>query len=71
MSLIIMYICICNAITENQIRSAAESGRATCMQTLGIELGVGVQCGSCRCAARCILEEIGAPPRSRTEKLIT
>ncbi len=70
MSLITMYICICNAVTENQIRSAVESG-ASCMRQLGTELGVGVQCGSCRCAARNILEELGAPPRSRTEKLIT
>ena len=51
-----MYVCICNAITDKQIRKAAKSG-ATDFWKLQKELGVASGCGSCKEAASEILAE--------------
>jgi len=51
-----MYVCICNAITDKQIRKAAESG-ARNLWDLQSELGVATQCGSCKEMASDILRE--------------
>ena len=42
-----MYVCICNGITDKQIRRAAKAG-AMNIRTLQAELGVATGCGSCR-----------------------
>jgi bacterioferritin-associated ferredoxin len=52
-----MYICVCHGVTESQIREAVEGG-ADNMETLSAELGVGVRCGTCVCAAQSLLEEV-------------
>ena len=54
--LIFMYVCICNAITDKQIRKAARAG-ATDLWALQAELGVATGCGSCKEAASEILAE--------------
>jgi bacterioferritin-associated ferredoxin len=54
-----MYVCICNAITEKQIRRAAKSG-AQDLWGLQRELGVASNCGSCKEAAMDILREESA-----------
>ena len=51
-----MYVCICNAITDTQIRQAAEAG-ADDLWSLQRELGVATGCGSCREMASEILAE--------------
>lgn len=51
-----MYVCICNAITDKQIRQAAAKGATTVMD-LTNELGVAAGCGSCRETAAEILTE--------------
>jgi len=51
-----MYVCICNAITDKQIRQAAESGVKD-LWGLQRELGVAVGCGSCKEMASEILRE--------------
>jgi bacterioferritin-associated ferredoxin len=51
-----MYICICNAITDRQIRSAAAAG-VTSMSDLSAQLGVGAGCGCCREAAQQLLRD--------------
>ena len=55
-----MYVCLCNGITEREVREAAESG-ITSMRELGRETGVGQQCGRCACMAKGILREYHAP----------
>ena len=63
--LIYMYVCICNAITDKQIRAAAEEG-ATDLWGLQAALGVATGCGSCKEAASEILAEYRrrpAPPQ--------
>ena len=51
-----MYVCICNAITDKQIRQAAARGATTVMD-LTNELGLASGCGSCRETAAEILTE--------------
>ncbi|MGI9260525.1 MAG: bacterioferritin-associated ferredoxin [Woeseiaceae bacterium] len=51
-----MYVCICNAITDKQIRKAARSG-AENLRDLQRELGVAAGCGSCKESATQILRE--------------
>jgi bacterioferritin-associated ferredoxin len=49
-----MYICICNGITERDIRQAAAAGADT-LDDLQRELGVGAGCGNCAsCARECL-----------------
>lgn len=55
-----MYVCLCQGVTDREIREAAENG-ITSMRQLGKELGVGRQCGRCACTAREILREAQAP----------
>ncbi len=56
-----MYVCICNAITDKQIRKAAESGVQD-LWGLQRELGVAVGCGSCKEMASEILRESREAP---------
>lgn len=51
-----MYICICHAVTDRDIRSCIEDG-ADSMRALRKELCVGTQCGKCARDVREILKE--------------
>lgn len=51
-----MYICICNAVTDTEIRQCAELG-ATSLTDLRNGLGVASNCGKCACTAAEILRE--------------
>jgi bacterioferritin-associated ferredoxin len=51
-----MYVCVCNAITDKQIRAAAKAGTRD-LWRLQAELGVATNCGSCADVAREILAE--------------
>lgn len=50
-----MYICICNAVTEREIRECASLG-ACSLRDLEQCLGVGTTCGRCRQSAQAVLE---------------
>lgn len=50
-----MYICICNAITENHVAAAIEDG-ASDIGDLGLALGLGSGCGSCLDLADSVLQ---------------
>ena len=58
-----MYICLCNAITERDIRACAEEGACT-LRDLECCLGVGTCCGKCKPAAKEILQESRADSRA-------
>lgn len=45
-----MFVCLCNAVTDTQIRSAVADG-AVRMRDLSEQLGVASDCGKC---ARCV-----------------
>jgi len=46
-----MKICICNNVSDREIRDAIENGART-MRDLRQELCVGTECGKCACAAK-------------------
>lgn len=49
-----MYVCVCNAVTERQIRKAMDGGVRT-LRELRQTLGVTAECGRCaRCAHDCL-----------------
>jgi len=51
-----MYICLCNGITDREIRDAASLG-ASSLADLQAALGVATQCGRCSDCARDVLAE--------------
>lgn len=55
-----MYICICNAVTEREIRQCAELG-ACSLKDLERCLGLGTNCGKCRRSAEALLHEDASP----------
>lgn len=57
-----MYVCVCQAVTDRQIREAAESGART-LKDLRRDLGVTLDCGRCAgCARACLAEVHGRCP---------
>lgn len=48
-----MYVCLCKAVTDKQIRKAAEQGCS--MRCLINELGLATQCGKCAKYAKQII----------------
>jgi len=57
-----VYVCICNGITDHQIREAAASGCSTVAE-LTMRTGAGANCGSCLDMAMEVLQ--AAQPVSR------
>ena len=51
-----MYVCICNAITDNEIRQAVELGACSFRQ-ISDQLGVATCCGKCRQEACQVIKE--------------
>jgi bacterioferritin-associated ferredoxin len=62
-----MYVCICNAITERQVRECVRSG-ASSVEELAITLGVGAGCGRCRDCAAGLLQELQCSRPDKKEK---
>lgn len=52
-----MYVCICNPVTDTQVRACVSRGACTLTQ-LQAELGVALQCGQCASAALEIVEDM-------------
>ena len=52
-----MYVCICNAITERQVRECAKQGACT-LDDLTAALGIGAGCGRCRDCAAAVLKDL-------------
>ena len=53
-----MYVCLCNGITENQIRDAVQEG-ASSLRELKLRLGVASCCGKCAdCAQQVVCETL-------------
>lgn len=51
-----MYICVCHAVTDRQIREAVDKG-ATTLPELQCQLPVASCCGRCETAAREVIDE--------------
>ena len=52
-----MYVCICNGITDRQVREAAQAGCGS-LPELTMRTGVGSNCGSCLALAEAIMAEV-------------
>ena len=50
-----MYVCVCNSVTETDIKNAVDNG-ANCLNHLKNELKCSTQCGSCQDRAKACLE---------------
>ena len=46
-----MFVCLCNPITDSQIRVCATDGCAS-FREMAAKLGVAQQCGRCACHAK-------------------
>ncbi len=51
-----MYVCICKAITDHEIRDAVDGGART-LADLSKTLGIATGCGQCACEVEQILED--------------
>ena len=60
-----MYICICSAVTERQVKECANAG-ACSVDELAFELGLGAGCGRCRDCAADVLREVQAAGTAAT-----
>lgn len=58
-----MYVCICNAVTDGEIREAYAAGAHT-FDALQDELGVATCCGCCEPTARDLLARCQAEERA-------
>ena len=58
-----MYVCICNGITDKQIRRAVEDG-AQSLQELREQLGVAGCCGQCATEAQSFVPDTPAPVKA-------
>ncbi|MFD0740080.1 bacterioferritin-associated ferredoxin [Lysobacter koreensis] len=54
-----MYVCICNGVTERDIRDAAQAGCRS-VPELTMRTGAGANCGSCLDQAAALLDETRA-----------
>lgn len=54
-----MYVCICNGVTDHEIREVAAAGCGT-LPELTMRTGCGATCGSCLGQAQQILDEVRA-----------
>lgn len=53
-----MYVCLCRAVTENQVRSAVADGARDAAQVVE-RCGAGTGCGGCRNALRDLMASCG------------
>jgi bacterioferritin-associated ferredoxin len=57
-----MYVCVCNAVTDREIRGAVKLGITT-MEDLSATLGVATCCGRCRdCAKQVLADAVETAP---------
>jgi len=63
-----MYVCICNAVTDSDIRNAVEDGVRN-MKQLGQATGCSSTCGCCRETAIEVLQQALAESRDFRQML--
>ena len=54
-----MYVCLCNGVTEREIRNTAEAGCRSIAE-LTMRTGCGAGCGSCLPTAAGIIDDVHA-----------
>jgi bacterioferritin-associated ferredoxin len=56
-----MFVCICNALRDSQIKQVAQLG-AGCVEDAYAALGAQVQCGQCREDAEDVIRSAASAP---------
>ncbi|MET1255460.1 (2Fe-2S)-binding protein [Aliikangiella maris] len=64
-----MYVCICNAVTDSQIKEAMHNGLTTFAE-IQHHLGVGNCCGRCVDSAKAIVNEFSAQNQLTTQNQV-
>jgi bacterioferritin-associated ferredoxin len=59
-----LYVCVCNAVTDREIRSCADLGVVT-LEDLRVHIGVASCCGRCAMSAEQVLREHAAQRTGR------
>lgn len=59
-----MFVCLCNPITDHQIRVCATDGCGS-FREMAVKLGVAQQCGRCACMAKQVFDEARASEEHR------
>ena len=59
-----MYVCICNAVTDSEIRNAVDDGVRNLKQLSRLN-GCGVTCGSCQDMAADLIKQTIAEKREQ------
>jgi bacterioferritin-associated ferredoxin len=59
-----MYVCLCRAVTDHEIRAAVGLGADT-LDAIGEQLGVGTRCGCCRDTAAKLIRDCRGHPAAR------
>ena len=66
-----MYLCICKAVSDQQIRQAVEQGVRT-LGDVSARFGVGIECGKCIDGIREFLDTcLAAPPPVAVEATLS
>ena len=63
-----MYVCLCNGVTEREIREVAQAGCRT-VSELTMRTGCGASCGSCLDLAAKLLDQ-AHPDESRGARVL-
>ena len=62
-----MYVCVCQAITDGQIKRAVSAGVGS-VDALRDTLGVASCCGSCESAAQELISDVQAEMRGQVRR---
>jgi len=54
-----MIVCVCQSVSDRQIRGAIQDGAASSFEELQVELGVALRCGKCEGHVRAMLVDVG------------
>jgi bacterioferritin-associated ferredoxin len=65
-----MYVCVCNAVTDREIREEVERGASSLFE-VQCRLPVGSCCGCCQDSAQQVIEEQIALSPGRAQRLKT
>jgi bacterioferritin-associated ferredoxin len=63
-----MYVCLCEGVTDTQIREAVYEGCCSYREVRGT-LGIASQCGKCACLAKQVVRETIAEVQSSQASL--
>lgn len=63
-----MYVCMCEAVTDHEIRKAVEDGASSVAEVM-LCTRAGTRCGACRSEIAEIVDAAAPPPRSCRRRL--